>query len=96
MAKAKRVHSTPRRIASKVQHPPAKKPAKVTEAERAVLYGALENPVCECAHMAEMTLDAHSAGDAYAEFAVGKLCEMVLALREIYYGRDAGPIMERS
>jgi hypothetical protein len=96
MAKATRVHSTPRRTASKVQHPPAKKPAKVTEAERAVLYGALENPVCECARMADIALDAQCEDKVYAVFAVNKLCEMVLALREIYYGRDAGPIMERS
>jgi hypothetical protein len=47
MTKAKRVHSTPRRCASKVQHPPATKPAKVTDAakpagskiiEQAVIY----------------------------------------------------------
>ena len=96
MAQAKRVHSTPRRTASKIQHPPAKKPVKVTEAERAVLYGALENPVCECARMADIALDAQCSDKDYAIFAVGKLCEMVLSLREIYYGREARPIMVRS
>jgi hypothetical protein len=96
MAKATRVHSTPRRTASKIEHPPAKKPAKVTDAEREALYRALENPVCECARMADIALDAQCSEKDYAIFAVGKLCEMVLALREIYYGRDAGPIIERS
>ena len=74
MAQAKRVLSTPRRTASKVQHPPANKPAKITEAERAVLYGALENPVCECARMADIALDAQCENKAHAIFAVGKLC----------------------
>lgn len=96
MAKATRVHSTPRRTASKIQHPPAKKSTKITEAERAVLYGALENPVCECARMADIALDAQCSEKDYAIFAVGKLCEMALSLREIYYGRQAGPIMGRS
>jgi hypothetical protein len=100
MTKATRVHSTPRRTASKVQHPPAKKPAKVTDADRAALnadlYLALENPACECARMADIALDAQCSEKDYAFFAVGKLCEMVLSLREIYYGREAGPIMDRS
>jgi hypothetical protein len=96
MAKAKRVHSTPRRTAPKIQHPPAKKLAKITDANRAALYGALENPVCECARMADIALDAQCSEKDYAIFALGKLCEMVLSLREIYYGREAGPIMDRS
>jgi hypothetical protein len=41
-------------------------------------------------------LDAQCENKAYAISAVGKLCEMVLSLREIYYGREAGPIMVRS
>jgi hypothetical protein len=73
-----------------------RKPAKVTDVEREALCRALENPVCECARMADIAMDAQCADKAYAVFAVNKLCEMVLALREIYYGRDAGPIMERS
>jgi hypothetical protein len=95
MAKAKRVHSTPRRTASKIQHKPAKKSAKITDADAADLYGELENPVCECARMADIALDAQCSEKDYAIFALGKLCEMVLSLREIYYGREAGPIMER-
>jgi hypothetical protein len=53
----------------------------------------LENPVSECARMADI---AQCADKDYAIFAVGKLCEMVLSLREIYYEREAGPIMVRS
>ncbi len=69
---------------------------KVTDAKRAALnadlYLALENPVCECARMADIALDAQCADKDYVVFALGKLCEMVLSLREIYYGREAGPI----
>jgi hypothetical protein len=46
--------------------------------------------------MADIALDAQCEDKAYAIFALGKLCEMVLSLREIYYGREAGPIMARS
>jgi hypothetical protein len=76
MAQAKRVHSTPRRTAPKVQRQPTKKTIKVIDEERAVLYSALENPVCECARMADIAMDAHLAEKAYATFAVNKLCEM--------------------
>ena len=46
--------------------------------------------------MADIALDAQCSEKDYAIFALGKLCEMVLSLREIYYGREAGPIMVRS
>jgi hypothetical protein len=66
------------------------------DAERARLYGSLENPVCECARTAQIAMDAKAAQADYATFAVDKLCDMVLSLREFYYGRPAMPIMERS
>ena len=66
------------------------------DAERARLYISLENPLCECARMAEIAMDAQDAQADYATFAVDKLCDMVLSLREFYYGRPAKPIMERS
>ena len=93
MAKAKRVHSTPRRTASKIKSASIKKPTTINDAERGTLYGALENPVCECARMADIALDAQCSDKDYAMFVVSKLCEMGLSLREIYYGREAGPIM---
>jgi hypothetical protein len=46
--------------------------------------------------MAEIAMDACSTEADYANFAVGKLCDMVLSLREFYYGRPAMPIMDRS
>ena len=96
MTKAKRVHSTPRKTASKSKRANAPKSTAAADAERARLYGSLENPVCECARMAEIAMDACSTEADYANFAVGKLCDMVLSLREFYYGRPAMPIMDRS
>jgi hypothetical protein len=96
MAKAKRVHSTPRKTASKSKRANAPKSTLSADAERARLYGSLENPVCECARMAEIVMDARAAQADYATFAVDKVCDMVLSLREFYYGRPAMPIMERS
>jgi len=61
MAKAKRVHSTPRKTASKSKRTNAPKSTESADAERARLYGSLENPVCECARMAEIAMDAHSS-----------------------------------
>jgi hypothetical protein len=46
--------------------------------------------------MAEIAMDAQAAQADYATFAVNKLCDMVLSLREFYYGRPAMPIIERS
>jgi hypothetical protein len=46
--------------------------------------------------MAEIAMDAYASEAEYAGFAVGKLCDMVLSLREYYYGRPAMPIIERS
>ena len=46
--------------------------------------------------MAEIAMDARAAQADYATFAVDKLCDMVLSLREVCYGRGAMPIMERS
>jgi hypothetical protein len=97
MTQAKRVHSTPRKTASKSKRANAPKSPKSTQsadAERSRLYGSLENPVCECARMAEIAMDAQAAQADYARFAVDKLCDMVLSLRD--YGRPAMPIMERS
>jgi hypothetical protein len=96
MAKAKRVHSTPRKTASKSKRANASKSTRAADAERARLYGSLENPVCECARMAEIAMDAHSAQADYATFATNKRCDIVLSLREFYYGRPGMPIMERS
>jgi hypothetical protein len=46
--------------------------------------------------MAAIAMDSHSSNADYATFAINKLCDMVLSLREFYYGRPAMPIMERS
>jgi len=46
--------------------------------------------------MAEIAMDAQAAQADYAIFAVSKLCDMVLSLREFYYGRPAMAIMDRS
>jgi hypothetical protein len=46
--------------------------------------------------MAEIAMDAHLTQADYASFAINKLCDMVLSLREFYYGRPAMAIMERS
>jgi hypothetical protein len=92
MTQADSVLSTPRKTASKSKRANAPKSTATADAERARLYGSLENPVCECARMAEIAMDACST----ANFAVGKLCDMVLSLRKFYYGRPAMPIMDRS
>ena len=96
MTKAKTRVSTPRKTASKSKRTNAPKSTGSADAERARLYISLENPLCECARMAEIAMDAQDAQADYATFAVDKLCDMVLSLREFYYGRPAKPIMERS
>jgi hypothetical protein len=96
MAKAKRVHSTPRKTASKSKPANTRKSTRAANAELARLHRSLENPVCECARMAEIAMDAHLTQADYASFAINKLCDMVLSLREFYYCRPAIAIMERS
>jgi hypothetical protein len=68
MTKAKRVHSTPRKTASKSKRANTPKSTGSADAERARLYGSLENPVCECARMAEIAMDAQAAQADYRHF----------------------------
>jgi hypothetical protein len=99
MAKAKRVHSTPRRTASKIK---ATKPAE-SEQERNLRHSEalrdLEAPVRELFCMSEITQDAagaltgsHGDQDEIVFFAIQQLCKMVRDLRAKYRADlHAGP-----
>jgi hypothetical protein len=94
MTKATRVHSTPRRTASKI------KPSNESTAEKdastatwAAAYFALESVICDVANMATIAKQAMFDSDGNASkqdkqlafFSVYHLCDMVADLRRKYY-----------
>jgi hypothetical protein len=85
MAKADRVHSTPRRTASKSK--PLKQRVKSNEAENSARYLAIEPLLCDVYRAAEIAHDAVADDKEYASFAVFQLFNMVGDLREMFYGR---------
>jgi hypothetical protein len=93
MTKATRVHSTPRRTASKIK--PSTADDAGTLREHATAYSLLEPAICDAANMAAITTQAMCEADGnagedekrLAYFAVYHLCDMVRDLRETYYGR---------
>jgi hypothetical protein len=101
MAKANRVHSTPRRTASKIK---VKKIAKSASAEseeqRNLRHGKafrdLETPMFELYCMAEISAEVATGvredQDELSHFAIYRICEMVRDLRAKYRADlDAGP-----
>jgi hypothetical protein len=91
MAKAKRVHSTPRRTASKINAKKSAKPAE-SEEQRNLRHGEafrdLEGPMLELYCMAEIAVDVATGvredQDELVYFAIGRICEMVRDLRTKY------------
>jgi hypothetical protein len=92
MPKANRVHSTPRRTASKIGG--GKAAAKVDHPQKqATAYSRLESAICDAANMAMLAGHAMCDADGGASkeeknlafFAVYHLCDMVRSLRETYY-----------
>jgi len=94
MAKATRVHSTPRRTASKIKVKKLAKPASAeSQEQRDQRHGGafrdLESPVGEIYCMAEITADVamnitRSPENEIAAFAICHLCEMVRDLHTKY------------
>jgi hypothetical protein len=91
MAKATRVHSTPRKTASKIQH---KKRAKSPESEEqrnlrhAEAFRDLEGPVLELYLMGEITSETpngmHEDQRELMHFSIYRLCEMIREFRAKY------------
>jgi hypothetical protein len=91
MAKANRVHSTPRRTASK-------KPVRKIVSEeiqllrkRNNLYLKMESLLCDVHRAAEIAEDAAVYGKQYSVFAACQLAMMVRDLSEVFYGRPPFP-----
>jgi hypothetical protein len=88
MTKANRVHSTPRRTASKIK---LNKPAEGEEdRNRSAAFGDLESPMGDLFCMAKMTREAAgriTRGDEneVAVFAIFQLCDMIVELRANYW-----------
>jgi hypothetical protein len=98
MAQAKRVHSTPRRTASKIKVKKIAKPASAeSEEQRNLRHGKafrnLETPIHELA--ADVATGMHEDQDKLAHFAIYRLCDMVRDFRakyrsELHAGPDRG------
>jgi hypothetical protein len=102
MSKAKRVHSTPRRTASKIN---VNKPAEGEEERKhSEAFRDLESPMRELFCMAKITMDVAAKitrGDEneIAVFAVFQLCDMVRDLRakyraDLHAGPDRGKAVQ--
>jgi hypothetical protein len=88
MAKATRVHSTPRRTASKIKAKPAESNEQHNQ-RHGEAFRDLEQPIREVYCMAEIAAEAAigiSPGDKneIVHFAICRLCEMVRDLRAKY------------
>jgi hypothetical protein len=84
MAKAKRVHSTPRRTASK-----SPKPADADRHKATKAYGELEPYLCEVVRMGEIASMLFANPDeGLFVFAATHLEEMLLELRRRCYAMD--------
>jgi hypothetical protein len=88
MAKAKSVHSTPRRTASKSKTKPAESNEQ-RDLRHGEAFRELEHPICQISCMAEITAEVAagiSAGDKneIIHFAIARLCEMVCDLSDKY------------
>ena len=91
MAKAKSVHSTPRRIASKIKAKKSAKPAESKE-QRNLRHGEafrdLEMPMFELYCMAEISAEVatgvHEDQNELVHFVIYRICEMVRDLRAKY------------
>jgi hypothetical protein len=99
MAKAKRVHSTPRPTASKINAKKSAKPAE-SEEQRNLRHGEafrdLEGPMLDLYCMAEIAADVatgvHKEQDELVQFSIYRVCEMVRDLRAKYRtDLDAAP-----
>jgi hypothetical protein len=97
MAKAKRVHSTPRRTASKIQAKKPAKPAKPAESDEqrnlrhAKAFRNFEGPFFQVFCMSQITstlLDPIQ--DELAVFAVSRLCDMISDLHDKYTADSRG------
>ena len=101
MTQANRVHSTPRRTASKIKVKKSTKPVSAeSEEQRNLRHGKafrdLETPMLELYCMAEISADVvtgvHEDQDELAHFAIYRVCEMVRDLRAKYRADlHAGP-----
>jgi hypothetical protein len=93
MAKANRVHSTPRRTASKIR---VNKPAKPDEERKhSEAFSDLESPMSELFCMAEITRGVaykitRGPENEIAVFAICRLCEMIVDLHANYSANLAG------
>jgi hypothetical protein len=91
MAKANRVHSTPRKTAPKIKVKKSAKPAE-SEEQRNLRHGKafrdLEMPMLELYCMAEISAEVatgvHEDQDELSHFAIYRICEMVRDLRAKY------------
>src|SRR5271169_217614 len=104
MTKTTRVHSTPRRTASKIQN---KKPVKPLESEEqrnlryAEAFRDLETPVRHLYLMGEIAADIatgmHEDQAELMHFSIYRLCEMVRDFRTKYRADlDAGPAIGKA
>jgi hypothetical protein len=101
MTQANRVHSTPRRTASKIKVKKSTKPASAeSEEQRNLRHGKafrdLEAPMLELYCMAEISAEVATGvredQDELAHFAIYRVCEMVCDLRAKYQADlHAGP-----
>jgi hypothetical protein len=91
MAKATRVHSTPRRTALKKQVRKIVSEEIQLLRERNDLYLKIEPLLCDVNRAAEIAEDAAVNSTEYAIFAVCQLSMMVRDLREVFYGRPPFP-----
>jgi hypothetical protein len=93
MAKANRVHSTPRRSASKIR---VNKPAKGDEERKhSEAFSELESPMSDLFCMAKITREAalkitRGPENEIAVFAVSRLCDMIDDLHANYSADLAG------